>query len=64
MHYVKGYLVRVGVQTFEYDAIEEEIKADKRIRAAYSSYQFLYKLGHNARYKCHRLDPKLVLHPG
>ncbi|HEY4361910.1 MAG TPA: hypothetical protein VGN17_13115 [Bryobacteraceae bacterium] len=56
LHYVQMYFARFSMEIKGHDARFEEIKKDKRLINALSSYRFLYDLSMRARYECVLID--------
>ena len=58
LHYVEAFFVKHGTPCHRHEDRNEQFKGDKRIRASYANYQYLYTLSRTARYQCVGLPDK------
>lgn len=55
LHYVQAYFSRYNVECPGHKERRKEINDDDRIKTVFESYQYLYVLSQNARYRCVKL---------
>ena len=52
LHYVQTYFAKYSVEAATHDQRFDQIKRDKKLQAALTSYKYLYTLSRTARYHC------------
>ncbi len=58
LHYVEEFFLKHGTPCGNHTDRNLQFKGDRRIRNAYVSYEYLYVLSREARYKCISLPDK------